>query len=130
MAASPAGVGLPGLGDDRDRGGAGTTAEWSGISLSDGATTAAAVVALLILAALGAWIASRVLAATGFVLLLAWGLVGVAVATPQTLVAAAALFAAFTDRRRSPCGPVDRNVRGGTPRVGARSIGPPFARSG
>ena len=75
--------------------GAGTTAEWSGISLSDGATTAAAVVALLILAALGAWIASRVLAATGFVLLLAWGLVGVAVATPQALVAAAALFAAF-----------------------------------
>jgi hypothetical protein len=53
------------------------------------------VVALLILAALSAWIASRVLAAAGFTALLAWGLVGVAVATPQTLVATAALFAAF-----------------------------------
>ena len=75
--------------------GTGTTAEWTGISLSDGAETTAAVVALLILAALSAWIASRVLAAAGFTALLAWGLVGVAVATPQTLVAAAALFAAF-----------------------------------
>ncbi len=75
--------------------GTGTTAVWAGISLSDGAATAAAVVALLILAVLAAWIASRVLATAGFVGLLAWGLVGVAVGTSQGLVAAAALFAAF-----------------------------------
>ena len=75
--------------------GTGTTARWAGISLSDGAATTAAVAALLVLAALAAWIASRVLAVAGFVGLLAWGLVGVAVGTSQGLVAAAALFAAF-----------------------------------
>lgn len=75
--------------------GTGTTAVWAGISLSDGAATASAVAALLVLAALAAWIASRVLAVAGFVGLLAWGLVGLAVGTSQGLVAAAALFAAF-----------------------------------
>ena len=92
--------------------GAGTTAEWSGISLSDGATTAAAVVALLILAALGAWIASRVLAATGFVLLPGLGPGGCGGGHAASSRRRCRVIRGVpADRRGSPCGPVDRNVR-------------------
>lgn len=74
--------------------GTGTTAQWAGVSLSEAAATAAAVLALLVLAALAAWIGSRVLAAAGFVVLLAWGLVALAVGAEEGAVTAAALFAA------------------------------------
>lgn len=110
--------------------GAGTTAEWSGISLSDGATTAAAVVALLILAALGAWIASRVLAATGFVLLLAGpGGCGCGHAASSRR-RCRVIRGVPADRRDRRAGQSIGTSGSGTPRVGARSIGPPFARSG
>jgi hypothetical protein len=74
--------------------GSGTTAQWAGIELDEGTATALAATALVLLGALGAWIGYRVLAAAGFALLLAWGLVAVAVATPESVVAFAAVLAA------------------------------------
>ncbi len=74
--------------------GTGTTALWAGVEFTAGIVTVTAVVALLVLAGLAAWIGARVLAAAGFAGLLAWGLVAVAVGTSQAAVAVAAACAA------------------------------------
>ncbi len=57
--------------------GTGTAARWAGIELAASTATVTAVLALLVLAVLAAWIGSRTLAAAGFGGLLAWGLVAV-----------------------------------------------------
>lgn len=75
--------------------GTGTTARWAGIAVADDRATWLAVGALVVLALLAAWVASRVLAAAGFASTLAWGLVGVALGTSQTPVALASMAAAL-----------------------------------
>lgn len=75
--------------------GAGTTARWAGVEVDDYQATWLAVGALAVLALLAAWVVSGVLAAAGFAVTLAWGLGGVAVATPQPAVAVAAVVAAL-----------------------------------